>query len=98
MLRIYLGRTFVPEIRDKNDPVWIKKIGKLILLDFFCRDLVDSLFVSWYKLKIFRFLSEDIIDKKKRREIKFENDIEKNICRGLLLIFLLSEYFYSFHE
>lgn len=65
MLRIYLGRTFVPEIRDKNDPVWIKKIGKLILLDFFCRGLVDSLFVSWYKLKIFRFLSEDIIDKKK---------------------------------
>lgn len=75
MLRIYLGRTFVPEIRDKNDPVWIKKIGKLILLDFFCRGFVDSLFVSWYKLKIFRFLSEDIIDE---IEIKFKNRIEKN--------------------
>lgn len=89
MLRIYLGRTFVPEIRDKNDPVWIKKIGKLILLDFFCRGLVDSLFVSWYKLKIFRFLSEDIIGKKKRLNLKI---ISKRILGGilrLLLIFLL---------
>lgn len=89
MLRIYLGRTFVPEIRDKNDPVWIKKIGKLILLDFFCRGLVDSLFVSWYKLKIFRFLSEDIIGKKKRLNLKI---ISKRILGGilrLLLFFLL---------
>lgn len=91
MLRIYLGRTFVPEIRDKNDPVWIKKIGKLILLDFFCRGLVDSLFVSWYKLKIFRFLSEDIIDKKK--EIKFENDMILNLKRILVVgSFLINFY------
>lgn len=43
---------FALEIRDKNDPLWIKKTGKLILLDSLCRGFVGTPFVSSDRMKI----------------------------------------------